>query len=318
MKNQNQPSSMIAKTLGISESAVNKNYWKILRAKEDGRDIETLIATKGRPKIATTEIDGKLSEIVQNDNSLTQNGMIEKLALENINTSQSSVSKSLKRLNIKRKRLKLKPEVIIQPNHIESRKAYARIVRPIPDSKLLFLDESGFNLHTTLNYGYSPVGIEAIRMVPANRQRNVSLMAVIGSNGILHHKMIKGSYNAEIFRSFLDEMKVQLQLCYPEATIVMDNARFHHSQIITQWFSENDVKLQFLPTYSPELNPIENFFGALKARYGSISGQPRSAEDIIERVTKVISDMNAEIDFTGFYRRMRVYLDKAFSGLSFY
>ena len=45
----------------------------------------------------------------------------------------------------------------------------------------------------------------------------------------------------------------------------MDNASFHHSERIEQLCSEAGVKLVYLPPYSPDLNPIEEFFAELKA-----------------------------------------------------
>lgn len=45
----------------------------------------------------------------------------------------------------------------------------------------------------------------------------------------------------------------------------MDNASFHHSDRIEQMCLEAGVKLVYLPPYSPDLNPIEEFFAELKA-----------------------------------------------------
>lgn len=45
----------------------------------------------------------------------------------------------------------------------------------------------------------------------------------------------------------------------------MDNASFHHTDRIAQMCTEAGVKLIYLPPYSPDLNPIEEFFAELKA-----------------------------------------------------
>lgn len=45
----------------------------------------------------------------------------------------------------------------------------------------------------------------------------------------------------------------------------MDNASFHHSERITQMCADAGVKLIYLPPYSPDLNPIEEFFVELKS-----------------------------------------------------
>ncbi len=47
--------------------------------------------------------------------------------------------------------------------------------------------------------------------------------------------------------------------------LVMDNASFHRIERIEQLCYEAGVKLVYLPPYSPDLNPIEEFFAELKA-----------------------------------------------------
>jgi transposase len=45
----------------------------------------------------------------------------------------------------------------------------------------------------------------------------------------------------------------------------MDNASFHHSERVKQLCSDAGGKLLYLPPYSPDFNPIEEFFAELKA-----------------------------------------------------
>jgi transposase len=44
----------------------------------------------------------------------------------------------------------------------------------------------------------------------------------------------------------------------------MDNARFHRAGPLMQLCSSAGVELIFLPPYSPDLNPIEEYFGEVK------------------------------------------------------
>lgn len=46
--------------------------------------------------------------------------------------------------------------------------------------------------------------------------------------------------------------------------LVMDNAPFHHSERVKQLCSDAGVKLLYLPPYSLDFNPIEEFFAELK------------------------------------------------------
>ena len=50
----------------------------------------------------------------------------------------------------------------------------------------------------------------------------------------------------------------------PDAVIVMDNASFHRKTQLTCIAQKHNFRLIFLPPYSPECNPIENFWAWLK------------------------------------------------------
>ena len=53
--------------------------------------------------------------------------------------------------------------------------------------------------------------------------------------------------------------KTGLTLC------ALDNASFHHTERIAQMCADAGVKLIYQPPYSPDINPIEEFFAELKA-----------------------------------------------------
>ncbi|MBQ8692812.1 MAG: transposase, partial [Synergistaceae bacterium] len=46
----------------------------------------------------------------------------------------------------------------------------------------------------------------------------------------------------------------------PGTVIIMDNASFHRKKRLHEIAEEYNVKIVFLPPYSPELNPIEHFW----------------------------------------------------------
>ena len=68
-----------------------------------------------------------------------------------------------------------------------------------------------------------------------------------------------------MFADFIEEL---LEHCgrwpEPRSVLVMDNASFHRSERVKTMCDEAGVKLVFLPPYSPDLNPIEEFFSDLK------------------------------------------------------
>ena len=61
----------------------------------------------------------------------------------------------------------------------EARWRFLAWIRGIDPHRLVFVDESGFNVAMTLPYAYAPRGQRAVGRVPKNRGENTSLVAAI-------------------------------------------------------------------------------------------------------------------------------------------
>ena len=217
------------------------------------------------------------------DNTLTQKGMQDKLRSMDVILSQPSISNALKKLKITRKRVKLKSEKVISPDVINKRMIYARELMTIPDLKFSFLYETGLNLHLSSSYGYSPKNIDIVAIVPANRGRNISILSLICNRNNLKTKFIEGPYNSE---SFINPVYDKNLLPY-DAFIVMDNLKFHKSSIVVSLLNDKNMMYKFMPPYNPQLNPIEEMFTVLKARYYKIRPIPRTSAYIKKESLKI-------------------------------
>jgi transposase len=67
----------------------------------------------------------------------------------------------------------------------------------------------------------------------------------------------------EMFEDWFEE-KLLLQL-RPGQIIIMDNTSIYHSDLVADLCIRAAIQLEFLPPYSPDLNPIEESFNTLKA-----------------------------------------------------
>ena len=71
-----------------------------------------------------------------------------------------------------------------------------------------------------------------------------------------------GTTDAPLFEYWFEQW---LLSCLPkDVVIVMDNASFHRKEELIKIANKDNRKMIFLPPYSPELNPIENFWAVLK------------------------------------------------------
>ena len=54
---------------------------------------------------------------------------------------------------------------------------------------------------------------------------------------------------------------------YPNkhSVLVLDNARIHHDDILIEYIEAFGGRVEFLPPYSPDFNPIETCFSVIKS-----------------------------------------------------
>lgn len=62
-------------------------------------------------------------------------------------------------------------------------------LRNMDKMKLIYIDETGFNIYTSKSYGYSLVNTKAYNTVPANRGRNVSLLCAVSIDGMIAYEL---------------------------------------------------------------------------------------------------------------------------------
>ena len=83
-------------------------------------------------------------------------------------------------------------------------------------------------------------------------------------NGLLFTvTLITGTVNTDVFYTWLTEDL--LPKIPAKAVIMMDNASFHQRADIQEAIQAAGATLEFLPPYSPDLNPIEKKWAQAKA-----------------------------------------------------
>jgi transposase len=122
--------------------------------------------------------------------------------------------------------------------------------------KLCFLDESA--------YARSPQGEAAYTQEPYRPEEKVNLLAGLTLEGVVAPWLVhEGSVDTPVFLYYVEHI-----LCpnlKAGSILVLDNFVVHKHSRVRTLLESKDIQVLFLPTYSPDLNPIELAFAKLKS-----------------------------------------------------
>lgn len=133
----------------------------------------------------------------------------------------------------------------------------------IPKANRVYVDETGFNAPLIREYGYSAGGQRIEGERSGKRFARTSLIAGLKENKPVAPMEFKGYCNTDVVLSWVQEMLIPA--LKPGDVVIWDNASFHKSQKLADALSSAGIGLLFLPSYSPDLNPIEQFWAWLKS-----------------------------------------------------
>ncbi|KAF4460559.1 transposase [Fusarium albosuccineum] len=179
-----------------------------------------------------------------------------------VEVSLSSITRLLKSAGWTRKGT----HRVAQQRNTELRNLYLYKISKHKSYQMIFIDESGADRRTGhRDKRWAPSGVTPIQVGRLNREQRYQILAAYTQDGIELARVYPGSTDAAMFKDFIEQL---LRGCgqwpQPKSVLVMDNASFHRSEEIEQMCTNAGVELVYLPPYSPDLNPIEEFFAELK------------------------------------------------------
>ena len=112
-------------------------------------------------------------------------------------------------------------------------------------------------------YGWALRGERCRLAAPQGHYKTTTVTAALRTNGLCATALFDGPTNGTRFRSYVTETLVPvLQL---GDIVVMDNLPAHKVAGVREAIEAAGARLLYLPSYSPDLNPIEQAFAKLKA-----------------------------------------------------
>jgi transposase len=144
----------------------------------------------------------------------------------------------------------------------EKRSAFRQRLREVDPERIIFVDESSTNVALTPRYARAPKGERAHGKAPRNWGKNVTLISSITPEGMGASVSIEGSSDTQSFGLYMRE--VLAPRLRPGQIVLMDNLSVHRSGWVRDLIEEKGCQLWLLPSYSPEMNPIEEAFSKVK------------------------------------------------------
>jgi transposase len=162
----------------------------------------------------------------------------------------------------------------------------AAVVEP---ERLVFVDECGTHTSMAPIYGYAPRGERLQLRVPRKRGKNTTLLSSMTVGGMGPSLAVEGATTARVFETYLQ--KVLAPKLQEGQIVVMDNLGAHRPKRVRELIEQQGCQLIYLPSYSPDLNPIEEAFSKIKNLLRKATA--RTKEALVEAIGVALSAVTA-------------------------
>ncbi len=155
--------------------------------------------------------------------------------------------------------------------------------------RLVFVDEMGTNISLSPLYAWAKKGKRAHCSVPRNRGANTTVLSSMSIEGMGPSLTVEGTTTSVVFEAYVE------QVLAPELrkgqVIVMDNLSAHKGQRVRELIEQRGCQLVYLPSYSPDLNPIEEAFSKIKRLVRK--AEARTKEALVEAIGLALSAVSS-------------------------
>jgi transposase len=131
------------------------------------------------------------------------------------------------------------------------------------NAEIAWGDESGLRSDAQSGRGYAPIGQTPEIVLTQKKRVRVNFIASVSNQGVVRFMLYTSKFTELICLDFLKRL-----IAYRDRKLflIVDRHPVHRGTQVQQWLEEHreHIELFFLPSYSPELNPIEYLNGDVK------------------------------------------------------
>jgi transposase len=156
--------------------------------------------------------------------------------------------------------------------------------------RLVFVNETGAATDMARRYGRCPRGERLVCSVPWGHWKTTTFVAALRLGEIAAPCVLDGPMDGESFRAYVQQFVVPI--LRPGDIVVMDNLASHKVAGIREAIEAAGAELRYLPPYSPDFNPIEQFFAKLKALLRKAAA--RTVEALITAIADALTTVTPQ------------------------
>src|SRR3954466_12916876 len=124
-------------------------------------------------------------------------------------------------------------------------------------------------------YGWSPRGERLVDAAPFGHWKTTTVVAGLRASGIIAPFVLDGPMTGEAFRAYVEQ--VLAPALEPGDVVAMDNLAVHKVAGVQEAIRAAGASVLYLPSYSPDFNPIEQLFAKLKALLRKAAARTQNA-----------------------------------------
>ena len=164
------------------------------------------------------------------------------------------------------------------------------VAEQVEAERLVFVDEMGTNTSLSPVYAWAKKGQRAHWRVPRNRGANTTVLSSMSVEGMGPSLTVEGSTTSVVFEAYVEQLLAPT--LHEGQVAVMDNLSAHKGERVRELIEARGCQLIYLPSYSPDLNPIEEAFSKTKDLVRK--AEARTKEALIEAIGIALSALNSE------------------------
>ena len=129
------------------------------------------------------------------------------------------------------------------------------------------MDECHFQQHGSCLAAWFPKDEKDPIVLHTPTRKKVGIIGAVKADDGTLVANEEDKFNAETVEAFFEKL-IKHRQNGKTMVVILDNARFHHAKALSGWLEDHseNLRLDFLPPYSPELNHIERVWKLLRRK----------------------------------------------------